>query len=708
MRKSLRDRLIVRALVVAFVVAAPGVWAATAVRVVARGACTSGIVRVEPLCDGCTARPQDVAWIAHEGVADLVVDLDAAAAQWRVQARADGCWSASLSVATHAEAALLAIVPASRLKMTLQPPRGERAPEAVRIRVSSVRSDEIPDALVDCDRREARWHCTVPSLELDVRVSPAGFAPVHLFGVAPPHDAGALALRRGGSVAGRVEVSPRGSAEGVDVTIVPDGYGGAAQGRRAFATRTNSRGFFHFTGLGAGRWTVTAAREGWSPVHAEVTVEGGAEAVPARPLLLEPLAVLELAIEPRRDPDGLDWNVRLEHAPSWGQRFRVAERPAKDGLWTAKGLEAGMYIITVRNAAGAVVHQGGQVVSYGAPPLPIAIDVVAVRGRVTRAGEPIAARLDFLRAGGRKARLQSGEDGLFAGHLPNETRGGWAVKVTPAGSSASVHVRDVAVAPVDGLARVDLDLPDGRLAGKVVDESGNGLPSTLTFRRDDVRVVEARTASDGTFSLRGLPLGAVEIQASNRLGDSEPLERTLEEDEGDAIVIVTPSRHRVHATVVTPAGEPFAGALLRVLRSMRDIIDETSDPNGRFPIHSPAHDPVAHVIAIAPGHGATMQVLSLTGPADQRRIVLPAASGSVWLPAGDPDHWPFLAPVGLPLLNLYSWLEPPPAGSRRAVNGGRVLDLAPGTYRFCTDLTERVCVTHAVTPGSRKAIEFPR
>jgi hypothetical protein len=687
--------------------------AATAVRILTRGSCTSGTVRAEPVCDGCAAEPGIARWTAQSGVADLPLDLGDAAPQWRVQAQADGCWSAAMFVAPQAESAILTILPAARLSFTLQTPRGEREPETVHLRVGSVREGDVPEALVDCERTSGRWHCRIPAAELDVRVSPSGFVPHYLWGIRPDpgatFNAGTLALRRGGSVAGHVDVSPRGDAGAVDVTLAPETYGDSPHDRRkALTTRTNARGFFQFRGVDAGKWTITAAKPGWSPARAAITVESGAEAALAKPLVVEPLATLELAIDPARDPGGADWTIRLEQMPEWGQRFRVAEKASTEGTWKADGLEAGMYIVTVRDAAGAVVHQGGQVVSYGMAPVPLRIDVIAVRGKVTLGGEPIAARLDFLQAGGRKARLQSDVDGTFAGHIPKEARFRWSVKVTPDGTTAAVQVRNVDVTPIDGTARVDIDLPDGRLSGTVVDETGQPVRSTLEIRGETISV-DASTASDGTFAVRGLPLGEVELQATNKVGDSGYLKHTIRESDDEPLTIVTPRRLRVHATVVTPSGQPYAGALVRVLRSLRITVDETTGPNGRFPIQSPARDPIAHVVVLAPGYGAIMQALPLTGSNEDRRVVLPPASGSVWIPAGpDPAAWPFLAPVGLPMLDLYTWLEPPPAGFRRAVNGGRVLDLAPGTYRFCTDITERVCVTQTVAPGSRHVIEFPK
>lgn len=693
---------------------APAAAGATAVRVLSRDAslCTSGVVHAQPACDGCAAEAVSAPWTAHGGAADVVLSLSDAAPQWRVQAEAERCWSAAVVTPPGTEGVLLRVLPAARLSVALVPPRGGAPPENVQLRITGVREGEIPESLIDCQRAEDRWQCSVPAAELDVRVSARGFAPQYLWGIHPSRgrtlDAGTLQLRRGGTLVGRVTVSARNAPAPVEVTLAPERYGTSPRDlRKVMTVRPNDRGFFHFPAVEPGEWTVVATSRGWSPARTTVKIEDSSETALPRPLILEPLATLEMNIEPARDPGGTDWNVRLEQMPEWGQRMRVAERPSSGGSWTAAGLEAGMYLITITAADGAVVHQGGQVISHGMPPLPIRIGVTAVRGTVRLGGDPIEARLAFLQAGGRKAELRSAADGTFSGYLPGEARFAWSVKVTPAGTTAAVQVRNVSVVPVDGVARVDLDLPDGRIAGTVVDQTGQPVRATLRVRGEAVSV-DASTASDGTFTVRGLPLGKVELQAWNKTGDSGFVEHTVRGEDDDPITIVTPPRLRVYATVVTPAGQPYAGALVRVLRSGRSIVEEVTGPSGRFPIQSPAQDTTAYVVVLAPGYGTTMQVVSLTGDDRDRRIVLPAASGTVMVPAIDPAKWPYIGREGMPPLDLYNWIEPPPGSSRRRVNGGRILDLEPGPYRFCTDVTLQVCVTHVVAAGSQQAIEFPQ
>jgi hypothetical protein len=683
--------------------------ATTAVRIFARdvSACASGTVRAEPVCEGCAAKAKVTPWTMTGGLADVQLELTDAAPQWRAQAHAEGCWSASVLLAANTESATLVVLPAARIAVAFAQPRGDRAPDVLQLRVGSVRVGEFPESLVDCVLNGGRWSCSVPATEVDLRLSANGFVPHYFWGVRPERGRtlglGTLSLRRGGSVIGRATLSARETLP-VDVTLAPRAYGG--DDRKTLSLQTNARGFFQFRAVEPGEWDVIATSPGWSPARSSITVAEGAEIALPKPLLLEPLAALELRLEPAHDPGGAEWNVRLEQMPEWGQRLRVAEKAAVDGAWKAENLESGMYLITVTSADGAVVHQGGHVISHGMPPLPIRIDMIAVRGTVTSAGKPVQGRVEFLQAGGRKAAMQSDAAGTFAGYVPREARHAWTVRVTPGGSTAGVHVHDVEVKPVDGVARVEIELAEGRMSGTVVDESGNGVRASLRVHAPGVSV-DARTASDGTFSISGLPRGTVEVQAQSEEGDSGFVKHTVGEDD-EPLTIVAPRRLRVQATVVTPGGTPYAGALVRVVRSGRIIIDETTSPAGRFAIHSPARDPVAHVIVNAPGYAVAMRQVPLTGGDDTRRIVLSPRWGTVWVPAGEPEHWPVIGVVGMPALDLYNWLEPPPASFRHAVRGGRVLDLEPGAYRFCTDRSERVCVTHTVTPGSQYIVEFPQ
>jgi hypothetical protein len=669
------------------------------VRLFARNgaACTTGTLRAE--CDGC-GEPRIARWSARNGVADATLDLSSAP-RWRVHAIADGCWSAPAEVNGNAEAMTLALWPAAKIVATLAPPRGEKAPEAVQLRV---RGKDIPDAVVDCTRAKERWNCEVPATELDVRIAASGFVPHYLWGVRPAHDAGTLALQRGASISGLAALPSRGAEGPITITLAPDAFTDAPRaGLGTFTTTANERGFFQFSGLAPGAWTITASKSGWSPAQARVVISEAAETALADVLTLRPLARVELTLDPPRDVGGADWMVKLEREPSWGTRLPVAESASSEGRWQSEPLEGGLYFITVRDANGAVVHTGGQMIEPGMAPLPIRIDRVVVRGTVTLGGEPVKARLTFNDSAGKRVRMTSDAEGRFEGAIAGSERSRWSVEVTPDDTRATITLRKVRIEPRDGVADVEIELPDGRISGKTIDEAGQPVRASLrVYGEDDSASTTA--GADGTFSIAGLEPGKAQLRASTRDLDSGFVPHTIHgADDDEPITLVLPRKLKASITIETPSGRPFAGALVYIITSRNMMVDGVSGPNGRVPVASPAADPIVHVIVNAPGYPLAMRAVPLTGDDEQRRVRLTPVAGRMLVPRET-----YIGRKGMPVMNMYAWLDPPPNTLRTSVPGGHLLDFEPGEYRFCTDSTERRCVDRVVTPGSQQKIEFPQ
>jgi hypothetical protein len=669
----------------------------TAVRIFARdrARCTTGTLRAE--CDGCS-EPRTARWRTRDGVADATLDLSATP-RWRVQAVAGGCWSAPSEVAGNAEAATLALWPSARIVATLVPPRGEKAPEAVQLRV---RGKEIPDAVVDCTRAKDRWSCEVPATELDVRIAAAGFVPHYLWGVRPGFDAGTLALQRGASVSGRAALPSRGGEGAITVTLAPDAFSDTPRANlRAITVTANERGFFQFSGFEPGSWTVTASKSGWSAAQTRVVINEATETALAEVLTLRPLARVELTLDPPRDAGGADWMVKLEREPSWGARVPVAESPSSEGRWQSEPLESGLYFITVKDADGTVVHTGGQMIDAGVPALAISIDRVVVRGTVTLAGEPVKARLTFNDSAGKRVRMSSDAEGRFAGAITRSERGKWSVQVTPDDTRATVTLRNLKIDARDGVADVDIELPEGRITGKTVDDAGQPVRAFLVVTGENSSA-QTTSDADGTFTIAGLEPGDVELRASTREVDSGIVEHTIHGAEDDPLTLVLPRKLRASVTIETPSGRPFAGAIVYVLTAGR-MIDAVSGPGGRVSIASPSTDTVAYIIVNAPGYPLAMRAVPLLGDDEARHVRLSPVSGKVLVPRET-----YIARRGMPVVNMYAWLDPPPNMFRHAVPGGHLLHFEPGEYRFCADIAQQRCVDRVVTPGSQQKIELPQ
>jgi hypothetical protein len=593
------------------------------------------------------------------------------------------------------------------LVVSATPARGHPAPDALALHV---RGKDVPDATVDCSREKQRWVCDVPAAPVDLRFAAPGFVPHYLWDVrAEPGkrvDAGTLALRPGVSISGRAAVSAREDRGPITITLSPDAFTDTPRQAilQTFRATTNDRGFFQIAGFEPGAWTVTASKEGWSAARQSIVVRDGGETVLPDTLMLQPLSRVELHIDPPLDIGGADWMVGLDHQPEWGVRVPIAHSAAREGRWQSAPVESGLYFITVTAADGTVVHRGGQMISAGMPPLPIRIDRIVVRGGATLGGEPAEASLTFDDNAGKRVKMTSDAEGRFEGAISRDARSNWRVHVTPKDTGATITVRNVTIAPTDGVADLELELPDGRVSGKTVDDKGNPVRATLNVYGDGVSA-KTISAADGEFAVAGLPAGKVRLRAVNADGDSGIVAHTIRGADDEPFTVVLPRRVRTSITIATPSGQPYAGAVVRVMTVRDSIVDLVSSPAGRVPVMSPANDTIVYVTVVAPGYPRMMQAVALTGDDAARRVVLSPASGTVFVPS---RNHPMLgiARAGMPLMPLFAWLDPPPGFGRTAVEGGHSLDLAPGTYRFCTDQTEKTCVTQTVTPGSRHRIEF--
>lgn len=665
--------------------------------------CTHGSLVAEPQCDGCApARRAD--WRLRDGAAAASLDLSGAA-QWRVRAVSHGCWSAPVLATESAEPSPVVLWHASHVTATVAPPRGEKPPAALQLRLQSPHID----AAVDCEPASGRWSCEVPATQLDLRIAAPGYVPHYVWGVTPPADLRTLQLRRGGSVSGRAALAARAQEGPITVVLAPDDLLGSARGSmRTMKVETNERGFFQFGGLDSGTYTVTATRAGWSAARAEgITVAENTEAVVRPEMTLQPLADVELVLDPALD-DEREWTVRLDRLAEWGRRDRVAEGPAQGGRWSARGLESGSYLVTVTAAGGGVVHQHGYRLDPQMPPLTVQIGRIAVRGKVTSAGDPVEADLRFFTEGGKKISMRSTADGTFRGALPRSDEP-WQVDVTPAGERTRIRLRDLVIDADDTEAQLDLELPPGRVEGRTVDPSGAPVRATVYVARDGHPLAETRSAADGTFRVIGVEPGDVTLRAIAPAGDSALVPHRVGGADDEEVTLVVPPRAKVGGRVVSPGGRGVAGAIVRVLTpSTGAVVDAISGPSGEFEIRAPARDEYVYVFVIATGFPVKATAVSLRGEDQTHDLVLARRGGRVFIPSHDARSLPTIAPSGVPALSVYVYTDPGASGfPRNKVPGGYLLELEPGPYTFCADRAARQCVSRVLAAGTDERIDFP-
>ncbi|MGH7487721.1 MAG: hypothetical protein ACREMY_19285, partial [bacterium] len=317
------------------------------------------------------------------------------------------------------------------------------------------------------------------------------------------------------------------------------GQGNPSEGKPAEATdyqgKVTSPGFFQLAGLKAGAFALKIECPGWSPVSLPVSLVDAKELSLASPLILHPLANVEILVSPPTTPDGSAWEARLLTLPAGSNTYETKDQgPVReDGGWRSQSVEPGDYVIRLTDSAGAIWHEENLEVESGGAPAVIDLDLVSLEGVLRLGGEPLAATVVFGTTNHvPNVRMSSDVKGHFAGYLPNA--GEWPVEVL-LGEGRQQRAPSVSVTKSSSgqPVRVEIDLPDTRLAGKVV---ASGRPVDDAF----VLVMKARSGQDskqanqrvdreGNFEIMGLSVGAVKVRAYDRTRTSDWVQAEIRE-----------------------------------------------------------------------------------------------------------------------------------------------------------------------------------
>ena len=219
--------------------------------------------------------------------------------------------SVLVAATTHSEVTRMAPL-TGRLVL----PKGVSPPASIE---ANIQSALVPPARIECPVTKTTCRCMVPATPLDVRLAVNGFAPRYYWSVEPSH-LGDVALARGGSLSGTIrfdgDAPPLNTValELKPVAAPPMNEGcSTAETRlasRDLAVRPNERGFFQFAQLEPGRYTLIAKKEGWSRARrTDLEVRDGEETALPQPVVIEPLAEVDVFIQPALDPYGKPWQV---------------------------------------------------------------------------------------------------------------------------------------------------------------------------------------------------------------------------------------------------------------------------------------------------------------------------------------------------------------------------------------------------------------
>ena len=561
-----------------------------------------------------------------------------------------------------------------------------------------------------------QWQCDVPAAAFDLRLEVPGYQPLYFWDLSPSSGQ-ALELSRqaldvGASLIGWTHAANGATAETVELVpataAAPQGKLNQRLRSAAAAARPNERGFFQFKQLPPGTYTLLAHRPGFSTyaLH-DVTIAGEGEHTVPEAISLEPLARLDLALEPPLAPNLEPWQVRLAQVklpePPYGRE--IADSPAApDGYWSAQDLVNGSYTVSVSDSQGARFALEDIEVAPNLGLITIRLPSVRVTGTVCLGKKPITAKLRLHQLRGRSVRFEANEEGQFSGSLPEA--GTWMVEVVELEEQRTRLVAEpVEVeAAADGTAFVNVQLPDTTLRGRVVGSDGKPeVPCAVAVLRGRSLLHQALCDAEGGFTARGLPPGPLQLRAETSISKSLPQDYLLREDvEGPAVELILEREMVVHGQV-SYNGRPVPGAIVRFSdpagqsRSGQSI----SSVSGQFSLQLLGATRFVLLAVVAPGVPRQAQLVSierdtflnlnLSGPGGTLELFLPNLGN---LNQAVLQHEGLELPLAF-ILDVHRDLAihlDPSTGTLRLL-------VAPGSYSVCRSDPDQLCFNGVLVPG---------
>ncbi len=465
--------------------------------------------------------------------------------RWRLGCRGDGVFCPEIAwPAEDASTDLpptLEVYSAADLTVRLRSPGSHGPPDAVRIQGFAHHSDDHSSAfLVGAAVDDGEVHAQVPASLLDLRIAAAGFAPSYHWSLSTRSGSARIEadLRPGGSIAGFVVSA--GSKEpivGAEVRVLPRGFdlmSPEAIGRFSALTgstvKTDERGFFQLPGLHPEVFTVHARAEGFSSATIEaVEIHEDAESRLASPLVLAPVVIFAVTIDPPTFPPDQQWMVELLGRTTPGiRRDRFEEMADEAGVAEFSSLPPGEYDLVLRAGEDRSRQYAERLSITGHDAVRIELPLIEVKGRVTLGDEPVAASLELSTGNRDDWAFETDDEGEFAGVMRVPDQRSMMAKVTAQEGSIETQVllAEGSGLRIDrGILEIEIEIPDGSMTGTVVDLSGRPVEGAeVSAGRNPLRLGKTITDGSGEFSLRGLPHEILEVVAGHPLhGSAGPL-----------------------------------------------------------------------------------------------------------------------------------------------------------------------------------------
>jgi hypothetical protein len=650
--------------------------------------------------------------VLHAGKGDLSLP---AGSEWEVASASQQYWMLPRRIAASASPVELELWPVRSVTGTVSVAEGPR-PAEVTLAVESP-----PDARGTADiprgtkfhcpvAADGGWMCLVPGARLDLALHAPGMTPHYRWDVDVAQkqttDLGAFRLRKGASFVAYLDRNlasqlKKPARARLLRPVAPVASEAAAQLAAPVAEgEFDRRGWVQLAPLPAGSYILEVRAEGYAPARiAPVEIYEGKESAYRKLIELLPPSTVTVAVTPPTDGDAR-WQVRLARQGDVAAQENAGGVAYADpqGVASFEELAPGLYDVAVLDAAGNALWNREIQLGDGDLRVPVELQLGTIAGKVLLGDQPIAATLWFGGSDGAvRVRMQSSAGGDFAGRLPR--LGHWTVRVTNA------DVQTLADVDVEADEEVVIRLPTTSVSGWVTGADGERLPRALVSVMTGGRALVTKADEKGEFRLQGLPAGAVQLLAEDRVtgGSSASVALQLSEGETREGVELRIEPNRTLSGTIVSGGQPVAGA--RVSAAAQGIAGSASEAvsglTGRFSVRLPAAATRAHLTVAAPNR--TLQTFETPVSAEPLLLEIAADGGTLEVQGRiDPRLIIRRNGVRVPLPSILGWL----AAHGRPMPEGEVLsvpDLAPGQYEVCGTK----CAAGTLAPGAtlRLALE---
>lgn len=505
---------------------------------------------------------------------------------------------------------------------------------------------------------------------------------------------------------------------------------------RVFASKLGHRSddgevLFDAVAPGAYRYEIEAA-DGRS-AQAPVVVPADRSRLRLPDLALPSLAILSVQLSPPLDGFAEPWKLRLVPRPGNPHRSSPISLAADPTGWQElPPVESGPYLLLVEDVEGSLWLT--EELDLGADTtLWFDLPSVTVEGRARLGDEPFVGELIFGGTyGERSFSMPTDEDGEFAGLLPEE--GEWEVEIRSSatgcapcdGSPGALRLAPVEVeveVGASGKAWVEIDIPNTRLAGRVVvaDQKSSGQTSfrlqpgasvfvTRVSGPADDRGRQAQIwTDDGEFELVGLAPGEIMVAAMHSdLGYESGWEtlRLVEGEESSPVELLLEPKRALRARIVAASG-PVGGALVNAFVPDGKSARGVSGPSGALTLEL-ARRAAGTLLVEADGYGTVLQPFRPVEGAtvDQPvQVQLAPLTGDLSLsfaPYNIFSEGSLVSETGGTMpLQVLAGLSPASISFGESLT---IRGLAPGTYFLCTERGD--CWQAQVFAGALSTIDL--